>query len=229
MTTQHHGKKAAISWTGGKDCALAFYEAKLMGFEIIALVTFVPTKAKFLAHPLELMKLQAEAINVPHHLIEIKEPFKASYQKAIKSLREKHKIEAIITGDIAEVGGCTNWMQECSKSTGVSIVTPLWGRERVSLMNKLIEKKFEVILSGVKKPWFTDDWVGKRLTRESLSKLQMFHKETGLDVCGENGEYHTQVLDGPLFKKSIQIDAYTKREKDTLMYIEPQNLTLKDK
>jgi uncharacterized protein (TIGR00290 family) len=222
-------KKAVVSWTGGKDCALALYEAKELGYEIVALVTFTPKNAKFLAHPLQLMKYQAKAMGFVHDIVEIAEPYKESYKKAIKLLRKKYKIDAIVTGDIAEVGSCTNWMQECSESTGVSILRPLWHRDRNEIVNKLIDCKFEVIFSGVKEPWFTADWVGVRLDNKILDRLKALHTETGLDICGENGEYHTQVLDGPLFRKSIKIDSYLKQTKDSLSYIDIQKMTLRDK
>lgn len=219
-------KKAVISWTGGKDCALAFYETKLMGIEIVGLVTFVPTKAKFLAHPLELMKLQAESIDIPHYFFEIKEPFKDSYRKAIKLLRKKYKVDAIVTGDIAEIGSCTNWMQECAEFTGVSILKPLWYRDRNEIAKKLIDHKFEVIFTGVKKPWFSKSWIGRKLDKDNLDKLQMLNAKKDVDICGENGEYHTQVLNAPFFKKRIKIEKYSTEKRDDLLYINTQKMSV---
>ena len=59
--------RASVLCTGGKDSALAFHKARLMGYEIANIVTFVPEEADFLAHPLQFMKYQAEAIDVPHY------------------------------------------------------------------------------------------------------------------------------------------------------------------
>jgi diphthine-ammonia ligase len=167
MTIKHQKKRAVISWTGGKDCALALYEAQARGYDIQALVTFVPKEPHFLAHPLSLMTSQAQALGLPHVLLEITPPFKKSYKKALQSLKKQFGITAVITGDIAEVCGLPNWLTECSKSLGIDVVMPLWGRNRKQLVSKLIQHKFHVIFSGVKTPWFSSRWVGKRLDEEA--------------------------------------------------------------
>ena len=81
----------------------------------------------------------------------------------------------------------------------------LWGCDRFELLNRLLSCKFRAIFSCVKKPWFTDEWLGKELNKDSLDKLGMINAKTGLDISGEQGEYHTLVLDGPPFRKSISI------------------------
>lgn len=118
-------------------------------------------------------------------------------------------------------------MQECSRGTGVNILRPLWYRDRNAIMKKLIENKFEVIFSGVKSPWFDQDFVGKKLDKDVLNKLINLHDTKNLDVCGENGEYHTQVLDAPFFKKRIKIDAYSVKKKGDLFYIEIRKLSFR--
>jgi diphthine-ammonia ligase len=69
----------------------------------------------------------------------------------------------------------------------------------------------------------------RRRSEEALEKLEKIRKATGLDLCGENGEFHTQVLDGPLFKKTIKLDAYTRHTKDTLMYLQVKEISLQNK
>src|SRR3972149_9589964 len=96
-------KRAAVLWTGGKDCSMAFYKAELSGYKIEKLVTFTPRKGKFLAHPLSFMKYQAQALATQHLQVIIEEPFKQNYKKAILSLRDRYGIEILATGDIAEV------------------------------------------------------------------------------------------------------------------------------
>ena len=219
-------RKAAVLWTGGKDSSLAFHQASLLGDKITGLITFVPHAPEFLAHPLKLMKYQAEAIGLPHYIIEVSEPFKKSYEAAIYSLQEKQQINILITGDIAEIDGQPNWIRECSKYAGVEVLTPLWGWERHELMERLFSYNFKVIFSCVKKPWFTKEWLGKELNRDSLRRLSVLSAETGLDICGEQGEYHTLVLDGPQFKQSIVIANYLKRVKGSLMYMDIQKVGL---
>jgi len=199
-------KHTAVSWTGGKDSSLALYEAKLLGYAVTSLVTFAPNKPEFHAHPLDFMKYQADALGIPHYTLTIEEPFKESYEKAIHFLRERYGITTLITGDIAEVDGHPNWIRECSAYSGVNVLTPLWGCDRLELLNRLLTYRFKLIFSCVKKPWFTDDsLLGRELNKDSLEQLCRINAETGLDPCGENGEYHTIVVDGPLFKRKIRI------------------------
>jgi diphthamide synthase (EF-2-diphthine--ammonia ligase) len=86
-----------------------------------------------------------------------------------------------------------------------------------------------VIFYCVKKPWFTADWIGKTLNADTLEQLKKLNQKTGLDICGENGEYHTLVLDGPPFKKRIQMGSHSTIQQDSLMYIDIHGLKLCDK
>jgi len=175
------------------------------------------------------MKYQAEALNIPHYTVEVNEPFEESYEKAILSLRERRGIDLLITGDIAEVDGHPNWIRECSKYSGIDVWTPLWEVDRHKLIERFLSYKFRAIFSCVKKPWFTEEWLGMEVNENSLERLNKINAETGLDICGEQGEYHTLVLDGPPFKKSMHIAAYNKRAKDSLMYIDIQKVSLQEK
>jgi uncharacterized protein (TIGR00290 family) len=221
--------KCALLWTGGKDSALALYESQLAGYDVVKLITFAPVGGKFLAHPLGFMAYQAEALGLPHTVIEIKEPFKKSYEDAIRALKEKENIEVLITGDIAEVDGLPNWIRECSQAASMDVSTPLWNLDRTTIANRLVSSGFEVIFSCVKKPWFTVDWVGKPLNADTFERLQKMHCETGLDLCGEQGEYHTLVLEGPPFKKRIQVMSYSAIQQDSLMTIDIRGVELCDK
>lgn len=222
-------EKAAVSWTGGKDCSLALYEVKLLRYEVSNLVTFVPSEPEFLAHPLSFVKSQAEALGLSHYALEVNEPFKASYANAISSLRERYEIDTLITGDIAEVDGHPNWIRECSERSDINVLTPLWGCDRLELLGRLLSYRFRVVFSCVKKPWFTIEWVGKELNEDTLEDLCDLSVEKGFDVCGEQGEYHTLVLDGPFFQKTIHIDGYSKKTKDALLYMSIEEMSLRDK
>jgi diphthine-ammonia ligase len=220
----------AVSWTGGKDSSLALYEAEMSGCEINCLVTFAPSQESFLAHPIAFMRLQAQALGLPHHVINVEEPFEQGYENAITSLKEEHGIDGIVTGDISEVAGHdTNWMVDRGKRCGVDVLRPLWHRDGLGLLNKLLSLGFKVVFSCVKRPWFTEEWLGVELSHSSLERLCELNKRTGLDMCGEQGEYHTWVLDGPRFRKSIRIVSFSKQAENSTMFILPENLQLVEK
>jgi len=222
--------KVAVSWTGGKDSSLSLYEAEVLGCRINCLVTFASSHERFLAHPLAFMRLQAQALGLPHHVITVEEPYERSYENAISSLKEEHGIDALVTGDISEVAGHDpDWMVNRSARCGVDLLRPLWHRDRLELLNRLLSLRFRILFSCVKRPWFTEEWLGLELSRSSIERLCELSKRTGLDMCGEQGEYHTLVLDGPRFKKCIRMISYSKHADDSTMYISSETLQLADK
>jgi len=219
-------QNAAMLWTGGKDCSLAFYEARRDGYEVRCLVTFAPANPNFLAHPPAFIKLQAQALALPHHILSINAPFDKSYEVALGRLRDEMGIETVITGDIAEVNGSPNWIRERSRPVGMKVHTPLWGRDRLTLLRQLLDKRFCVLFSCVKTNWLGEDWIGRELDETTIANLQIVRERTGLDLCGEEGEYHTLVTDGPYFKCRIAIRSASKRATDSLAYLDIHQLEL---
>jgi len=206
-------------WTGGKDSSLALYEARQDGYDVRCLVTFAPEQKNFLAHPMEFLKMQAQALELPHHIFYVTEPFEAGYENHLRILRDMG-IGTVITGDIAEVGGAPNWIRERSRPVGMNVHTPLWGRDRNLLLQQLVAEKFKVFFSCIKTRWLTENWIGRELNDSSIADLQMVRQHTGLDLCGEEGEYHTLVADCPMFKRTINVHGYSGRTMDSLAYME---------
>jgi uncharacterized protein (TIGR00290 family) len=217
---------AAVLWTGGKDSALALYEARRAGYRVGGLVTFAPPERDFLAHPLAIMKLQAAALGLPHIVWPVREPFREGYEAGLCSLKETMGIDTVITGDIAEVDGQPNWIRERSRPVGMDVITPLWGRDRMELLQRLLALRFTVIFSCIKTRWLTADWVGRELDRAAIADLRAIRDRNGLDLCGEEGEYHTLVTDAPVFRRRLHIAASRVRERDDLAYLEIERAEL---
>lgn len=222
-------KRSVVSWTGGKDCNLALLEAKKMGYEIVSLITFAMGNARFRAHPMSVMEKQSKALGIPHAIVAVNEPYQESYEEAILQIKNQYQVDTIVTGDIAEIHGNTNWMTERSKPAGVKVLLPLWHLDRRQILNKLFDSGFKIIFSCVKEPWFTSDWLGKELTQSVVPELNKIHELKGLDICGEQGEYHTLVLDSQLYKKEIVIDSFTQQKDDAILYMEINKVSLIEK
>ncbi len=210
-------------WTGGKDCSLALHEVRRSGLDVRELVTFAPPEPVFLAHPLPFLKRQAAAMGLPHRTFEITSPAAEGYGRALRELKEEG-IEALVTGDIAEVEGHPNWVREVGREVGLGVHTPLWGRARRALLRDLLGAGFKTVFSLVKKPWFDRSWVGRGLDERAVSELEGMAAGTSMDLCGENGEYHTLVLDGPTFKTGLRIAAFDVREKEGMLYMDIRGL-----
>ncbi|MFW9987453.1 MAG: diphthine--ammonia ligase [Candidatus Odinarchaeota archaeon] len=222
-------KKATVLWTGGKDSALALYKAKNLGIEITNLCTFTPNDAKFKSHPIKFMSLQAEALGIPHYILNIEEPYDISYEEQLNYLIENTGISMIISGDISEIGDYPNWIIERCRSLNCEPFLPLWHSNRLELLETLLINKFEIIFSYVKEPWFTKQWAGKKINSKTLKELISLTQVYNLDLCGEQGEYHTLVLDMPDFEKKITISNYSVISSNSLHYIDLKDFELKDK
>lgn len=193
-------KKAAVLWTGGKDSALAF-QVSLNLYDIGRLVCFVPAdNRQFYAHPTELMELQARKIGIPIAFMPISEPYKLSYQQQIETLRDSG-IEVLITGDISMVDGMPNWIEEVAAGL-VEVHKPLWELDRHAILDTLISDKFKVVCSLAYKKHFQPTIAGRYLDAKLISEL----KQLPIDACGEQGEYHTWVLDALFFKEPLQLE-----------------------
>lgn len=212
-------QNAAMLWTGGKDSSLALFEAGQDAYCVRCLVTFAPPQPDFLAHPLGFMKLQAEALGLPHYILAVREPFEESYETHLRQMRNEMGIDVVVTGDIAEVGGSPNWIRERSRPAGMRVHTPLWKRDRNVLLEQLLSHEFEVLFSCVKKRWLTESWIGRGLDERAIADLQVVRERTGLDLCGEEGEYHTLVTNGPQFTRAIRVQSYSTRATESLAFM----------
>jgi uncharacterized protein (TIGR00290 family) len=191
---------AAVLWTGGKDSALALH-LSLNLYDIQKLICFVPAdNRQFYAHPTQLMALQAQKIGIPIDFLEISEPYKAGYREQIEMIRDRG-IEVLVTGDISTVGGLPNWIDEVATGL-VEVHKPLWELDRGAILDTLISNNFEVICSLSYKKQFQSTITGRYLDSELISEL----KQLSIDPCGEQGEYHTWVLDAPFFKAPVQLE-----------------------
>ncbi|HZI30989.1 MAG TPA: diphthine--ammonia ligase [Candidatus Binatia bacterium] len=220
---------AAVLWTGGKDSALALHEAGRNACRARCLLTFAPSAPEFKAHPVAFMKLQAEALNLPHFLWPVREPFAESYEAGLRWLKETMNIDTVITGDIAEVNGSPNWIRERSRPVGMNVMTPLWGRDRLALLEQMLTAGFTTIFSCVKTRWLTSDWVGRELDGQAVNDLRKLREQNGLDLCGEQGEYHTLVMDAPGFKRRLHLNACRIGEDEDLAYLQIDRAELKEK
>ena len=218
-----------IAWTGGKDSSLASFEAERLGYKVECLVTFAWNHEPFLAHPLDVIRLQANALQLPHYRLSVEEPFERGYERALTMLKRQHGVDCLITGDIAEVGGHDpNWFEDRAIHSHIELIKPLWHRDRIELLKRLLELRFKVIFSCVKKPWFTDEWLGKEISADTIQQLTVLSARKGLDICGEQGEYHTLALDGPQFKKRIRVESYSKREQESVAFIVISGMRLEE-
>lgn len=193
-------KKVVVLWTGGKDSCLALHMAR-EAYEIAALVTFVPSaETEFKAHPQNELRAQAQRLGLPIQFIEIAEPYRASYVSALRQIKVQYGAAAVITGDIDEVEGQPNWIEQCCVGLDLEVIRPLWKSPRELIMTELISRGIKARISLINHPDIPLIWLGRIIDSQMLQDLKDLSQSKGIDLAGENGEFHTMVEDAPMFE-----------------------------
>lgn len=197
--------KISISWSGGKDSAMALHKVLSSGeYEVIELHTVFEKDSKRVGiHniPEYFIEEQANRLNLPLTKLYLeKKPM--AYQKLMTDYYRKLKgqgIDYVMFGDIF-LEDLKDFREMLLKSSDVQGVYPLWKAKSNDLVNDFFDLGFETILCAVDSKYINEEHCGKFLTSEFIDN----HPK--IDPCGENGEYHSFVVNGPLFSSEISVD-----------------------
>jgi len=191
------------SWSGGKDSCFACYQAICEGYNVSHLLNFISKEYKrvsFHGTEAKLIQLQAEAIGIPLLQKETTwNGYEQEFKDAVKSLIP-NGVTGMVFGDIY-LQEHKDWVERVCRELGIEAIEPLWEQDPERVLLEFIDAGFEATIVSAKSELFDDKWIGRKVDREFLSHL----KDNNIDLCGENGEYHTFVTDGPMFQKRIKI------------------------
>ena len=204
----------AVSWSGGKECTLAFYKAFLEGLSVSYLFNMISHERRSMAHGLdsELIVSQAKSIEIPLFQIPSNwDTYERDFKIALYEMK-KRGIKGVIFGDIREIPDHGDWVDRVCKEVGIQPIKPLWGLSTKAIISDFINNDFKAIVIKTKAEKLGKEWLGRTVNEQFLTDLQEL--ESGIDLCGELGEYHTFVVDGPLFKRHIKIKKKNKILKD---------------
>lgn len=189
------------SWSGGKDSCLALYRATREGGRPRFLVNMLEDDGRSSrGHglPVEVLGQQALSIGVP---LVARATSWEGYESAFLSVLEEHKgegVEAGVFGDI-ELEEHREWLSRVCSIAGVEPHFPLWGMRRNDLLEELFDTGFIATIVAVKEGVLDNRFLGRTLDGALLREFE----ELGIDACGEEGEYHTVVTDGPIFSTPL--------------------------
>ncbi|WP_353166516.1 ATP-binding protein [Empedobacter brevis] len=193
-------KKAVFNWSGGKDSALALQKV-LEGkeFEVIALLTTITAEtntSSIHGIPLELLKKQVESIGIPLYLVTLTKDIKTYEDEMLKAVNHFKQLGVahFIFGDIF-LTDVKNYRESKLLPLGIEVVEPLWGKTSLEVMDEFLKSgiKSKIIVTQADK--LDQSFIGRDLDRSVIDSFPM-----NVDVCGENGEYHTFSYAGDLFK-----------------------------
>lgn len=196
--------KMFVSWSGGKESCLACYKAIQDGFVISHLLNFVDeTGERSRTHGLrtELLRAQSDAIGIPIvQRCTTWKRYEVEFKKAISELKQVG-VEGGVFGDI-DLQEHRDWVERVCIEAGIKFILPLWLMKREKLLDEFTGAGFEAIIVAIKANVLGEGWLGCKVDRKFMRNLSR-HKN--IDLCGEAGEYHTLIIDGPIFKKRINI------------------------
>jgi uncharacterized protein (TIGR00290 family) len=198
--------RVVASWSGGKDSCLACYKAMLDGFEVSHLINFISKDGRCMSHGLDpkLIVAQSQAIGIPTIQREVTwDTYEEGFKTVMKELKQIG-VKGAVFGDI-DISEHLDWVIRVCNEVGILYMEPLWHLDRVQILKEFINAGFEAIIVNAKADIFGEEWLGRKVDESFIEDLRRLHSKYSFDICGEMGEYHTLVIDGPIFKRRIKI------------------------
>jgi diphthine-ammonia ligase len=222
-------ERVFVSWSGGKDGCLALHRAKAGGMDVCYLANTVDEDGRrSRSHGISsaVIRRQAEALGIPV----FQQPTgQDDYEEKFVGMLKYFKSRGIgggVFGDI-DFTDHREWNERVCASAGMIPYLPLWQEDQRRLVGEFIDAGYVAVVVTVKASILGKEFLGRRLDRKLLADIAGLGR--GITPCGEAGEFHTLVIDGPLFNQRLEI---TKSEKVTHgehHFLEIMATELKDK
>jgi len=212
--------KALISWSSGKDSAFALHEVRQAGeFDVVGAVTTVTeTFNRVSIHGVrqEILLAQLQAARLPPQIVPIPYPcpneiYEARMGEAV-ARAVKDGITHMIFGDLY-LADIRAYREQKLAGTGITPVFPLWERPTPALAQAMIASGIEAYLATVDLKKLPAEFAGRKFDDQLLADLP-----DGVDACGENGEFHTCVVAGPMFSHALAVTPGERVERDGYAY-----------
>jgi uncharacterized protein (TIGR00290 family) len=212
--------KALIAWSSGKDSAFALHEVRLAGaFEVVgALTTVTETFGRVSIHGVreDILRAQLSAAELPPLVVSIPYPcpndvYEQRMSEALVEVR-KRGVTHMIFGDLF-LEDVRAYREAKLAGTGITPVFPLWGRPTAQLAREMTASGLDAIVATVDLAKLPASFAGRAFDAALLAELP-----DSVDPCGENGEFHTCVVDGPMFRRKLPVSRGELVERDGYAY-----------
>jgi uncharacterized protein (TIGR00290 family) len=217
-----NSKSVLLSWSSGKDSAWTLYNLKLNPkYEIKGLFTTITeTFGRVSMHGvrIELLQAQAEAIGLPLHLITLPYPCSnEQYELIMQEFVDKVLsvgIEFMAFGDIY-LEDVRRYREEKLDGSGITPLFPIWGQSSGEISQGLISLGFEAFITTLNPDQIPERFIGQKYNQDFLNQIP-----PSIDPCGENGEFHTFVTNGPIFKEPLEVKVGEMVRRDGFFYVD---------
>jgi uncharacterized protein (TIGR00290 family) len=212
--------KALISWSSGKDSAFALHEVRQAGeFEVVgALTTVTETFGRVSIHGVrqEILQAQCEAAGLPQRIVPIPYPCPNEVYEARMGTAVAQAVADGVThmifGDLF-LADIRAYREQKLAGSGIAPVFPLWDRPTHELAQAMIASGLEAYLATVDMKKLPAEFAGRKFDVRLLADLP-----AGIDPCGENGEFHTCVVAGPMYTHRLAVKTGERVERDGYGY-----------
>lgn len=192
------------SWSGGKDSCFALMQAMKENYVPKVLLNVLNEEGKISrSHgiPAAILQAQANAARLPVHLISSSwQEYEIHFTNALIELKKQYNLSHAVFGDI-DLQPHRDWEEKVCSNAALTAVLPLWQQERRSLVLQMLDAGIETMIVSCNET-MGEFFLGKIITPALIDELEAL----SIDACGENGEYHTLVLNCPLFNKKINVN-----------------------
>ncbi|MGI0091777.1 MAG: diphthine--ammonia ligase [Nitrososphaerales archaeon] len=221
-------KKCVLSWSGGKDSALAYYEMKRLGELSVSglMTTLTQDYDRISMHGVrrDLLLAQSRELELPLYEVLIpkhasNEIYESNTQTKLLEAKQKYGVSRVVFGDLF-LQDIRDYREKFLEKLGFECIFPVWGRDTTELANYFVESGFRAIICCVDPQKIAKEICGREFDKEFLLELP---KE--VDPCGENGEFHTFVYDGPIFKSEIKVNVGEIVERDHFCFADIRPIT----
>lgn len=204
--------KAAALFSGGKDSLYALHLAEKQGATVDNLITLLPTLPWPSPHSenIEALKLLAESMGKHLTIVDFKRA--DAFIEALKSL----EVDALVAGDINIEAHLLGLQDICSK-TGLELLEPIYGRDTSELFHEIFGLGFKALITGVKLECLGEEYLGFVISEET--SIEFLSRIGTADPLGENGEFHTLVLDCPLYAKPFKVKSVERKVAKGMAYL----------
>ena len=197
----------SCSWSGGKDSCYALMIALGQQHKLSAIVNMMNENgviSRSHGLPMKVLQQQADALQVPL----IAQPtswndYQTHFISTLQKLKADFSVDAMVFGDI-DLQQHRDWEEMVCAKAKLQAMLPIWKKNRPALVQQMLDEGIEAMIVSCNTQ-MGEHFLGKTLSAELVSELETL----GVDVCGENGEYHTVVINCPLFKNRIELPQFT--------------------